>query len=198
MREILKIEGPAMRKICIVLIATSSLLAWGSRAQDTNTPLTGLETFEAQTGTVIVKGAGQTGSLTVGALGITVLSKESLDVNTGQKAYGVAIEMTENNRRARKAVIDYDELDAFLSGLDYLAKIDYNVTTLPTFVAGYTTKSGFRVGAYTSQRRGAIQFFLQAYSTDGTRILITPTQLAQFRTLIEQTRKNLDLLRTPR
>ena len=109
-----------MRKICIVLIATSSLLAWGSRAQDTNTPLTGLETFEAQTGTVIVKGAGQTGSLTVGALGITVLSKESLDVNTGQKAYGVAIEMTENNRRARKAVIDYDELDAFLSGLDYL------------------------------------------------------------------------------
>ena len=187
-----------MRKICVVLIAISGLLAWDSRAQDTNTPLTGLETFEAQTGTVIVKGAGQTGSLTVGAVGITVLARESLNANTGQKAYGAAIEITENNRRVRKTVIDYDELDAFLSNLDYLAKIDYNVTTLPTFVAGCTTKSGFRAGAYTSQRRGAIQFFLQAYSTDGTRILITPTQLAQFRTLIEQTRKSLDLLRTPR
>jgi hypothetical protein len=186
-----------MRKICVVLIATSSLLAWGSRAQETNTPLTELETFEAQTGTVIVKGAGQTGSLTVGAVGITVLSKESLNVNTGQKAYGVAIEITENNRRVRKAVIDYDELDAFQSGLDYLARIDYNVTTLPTFVAGYATKTGFRVGAFTSQRRGAIQFFLQPYSTDNARISITPAQLSQFRTLIEQARKSLDLLRTP-
>ena len=188
-----------MRKICVVLIATSSLLAWASRAQDTNIPLTELETFEAQTGTVIVKGAGQTGSLMVGAVGITVLSKESLNVNTGQKAYGAAIEMTENNRRVRKTVIDYDEIDALLNGLDYLAKIDYKVTALPTFVAGYTTKAGFRVGAYTSQQRGAIQFFLQACSADNTtRILITPAQLAQFQSLIEQTRKSLDALRTPR
>ena len=77
----------------------------------------------------------------------------------------MAIEIVANNQRVWKRVVDYDEIDAFLSGLDYLAKIDYNVTTLPTFVAGYTTKSGFRVGAFTSQRRGAIQFFLQDYST---------------------------------
>ncbi len=187
-----------MRKICVVLIATSSLLVWASHAQDTNIPLTELETFEAQTGTVIVKGAGPAGSMTIDAVGITVRSKESLNVNTGQKAYGVAIEITENNRRMRKALIDYDELDAFLSGLDYLGKIDYNVTTLPTFVAGYTTKSGFRIGAYTSQRRGAIQFYLQPFSTDDARILITPAQFVQFRTLIEQTRKSLDVLQTPR
>jgi len=186
-----------MRKICVVLIATSSLLVWASRAQDTNTPLTELETFEAQTGTVIVKGAGPAGSMTVDAVDITVQSKESLNVNTGQKAYGVAIEIAENNRRMRKALIDYDELDAFLSGLDYLGKIDYNVTTLPTFVAGYTTKSGFRAGAYTSQRRGAIQFFLQDYSANSGRILITPTQLVQFQSLVEQARKNLDSLRAP-
>ena len=187
-----------MRKFCVVLTATVSLLAGAARAQDTNIPLTGLEIFEARTGTVIVKGAGQTGSMTVDAVGITVQFKESLNVSTGQKAYGMAIEMTENNRRLRKAVIDYDELDAFLGGLDYLGKIDYNVTTLPTFVASYTTKSGLRIGAFTSQRRGAIQFYLQADSTDNTRILITPAQFVQFKTLIEQTRKSLDLLRTPR
>jgi len=197
MRETFYIGGPIIRKICAILIATSSLLAWASRAQDTNAPLTELETFEAQTGTVIVKGAGQTGSLTVGVVGITVLSKESLNVNTGQKAYGAAIEITGNNRLVRKAVVDYDELDTFLSSLDYLAKIDYTVTTLPTFVAGYTTKSGFRAGAYTSQRRGAIQFFLQDYSANSGRILITPTQLVQFQSLVEQARKNLDSLRAP-
>jgi len=135
--------------------------------------------------------------LTAGAADFTVWFKESLNVSTGQKAYGVVIDISDNNRRVRKAVIDYDELDAFLSGLDYLARIDYAVTTLPTFSAGYTTRSGFRVGAFTSERRGAIQFFLQAYNTDNTRILITPAQLAQFRTLIEQTRRSLDVLRTP-
>ena len=186
-----------MRRICVVFIATASLLTWAASAQNTNTPLTDLETFEAQTGTVIVKGAGQTGSLAVGAVDITVLSRESLNVNTGVKAYGAAIEITGNNRPVRKAVIDYDELDTFLSGLDYLARIDYDVTTLPTFTAGYTTKSGFRVGAFTSQRRGAIQFFLQPWSTDNARILITPAQLAQFQSLVAQARKNLDSLRVP-
>lgn len=186
-----------MRKICAVFTAIASLLAWAASAQDTITNLTELETFEAQTGTVIVKGAGQAGTMTVDAVGITVQFKESLNVNTGQKAYGATIEITANNRRVRKAVIDYDELDAFESGLDYLARVDYNATTLPTFVAGYTTKSGFRVGAFTSQRRGAIQFFLQPYHTDSARILITSAQLSQFRTLIEQARKSLDLLRTP-
>jgi len=187
-----------MRKICLVLIATSSLLVCASRAQNTNIPLTELENFEAPTGMVIVKGAGQIGSLTVGAVGITVFSKESLNVSTGQKAYGAAIETTENNRRVQRTVIDYDEIDALLNGLDCISKIDYNVTALPTFVAGYTTKAGFRVGAYTSQQRGAIQFFLQANSADNTRILITSAQLTQFQSLIEQTRKNLDALRTPR
>jgi hypothetical protein len=198
MPETLHFGETIMPKICVVLIATASLFAWTTRAQDTNIPSTGLEIFEAQTGTVIVKGAGQAGSMTVDAVDITVQFKESLNVNTGQKAYGVAIEITADNRRVRKVMIDYDELDAFLSGLDYLGKIDYNVTTLPTFVAGYTTKSGFRIGAYTSQRRGAIQFYLQAYSTDNARILITPAQFVQFKTLIEQARKSLELLRTPR
>ena len=128
-------------------------------------------------------------------LNLVVISKESLDVSTGRKEYGMAIEADANNQRVWKKMVDYDEIDPLLSGLDYLAKIDYNVTPQPTFVAGYATKSGFRVGAFTSQRRGAIQFFLQDYSTNSPRILITPTQLAQFQNLIEQARKNLDALR---
>ncbi|MGD0746161.1 MAG: hypothetical protein ABSA45_13490 [Verrucomicrobiota bacterium] len=187
-----------MREFCAVLLTASGLFACAAPAQVTNVPPTELEAFEAQTGTVIVKGAGQIGSLAAGALNITVFSKESLDVSTGRKEYGMMIQMVANNQQEWRRVVDYDELDSFLSGLDYLARIDYNVTTLPTFVAGYTTKSGFRVGAFTNQRRGAIQFFLQAYNAESPRVLISPAQLAQFQTLIEQTRKNLDALRTPR
>jgi len=187
-----------MRKYCIVLIAVSAWLTCDAQvqiAQITNVPPTQLEAFEAQTGTVIIKGAAQIGSLDVGTANVIVISKESRDVSTGYKEYGMAIEADANNQRVWKKVVDYDEIDPLLSNLDYLAKIDYTVTALPTFVAGYATKSGFRVGAFTSQRRGAIQFFLQDYSTNSARILITPTQLAQFQNLIEQARKNLDALR---
>lgn len=182
-----------MRKFCIVLIAAGVTLA--ARAQVTNVTFTELEAFEAQTGTVIVKGAGQIGSLAVDALNITLISKESLNVTTGQRQYGLAVEATANNQRVWKKVVDDDEMDSLFSGLDYLAKMDYKVTALPTFVAGFTTKSGLRVGAFTSQRRGAIQYFLEDYSTNSPRILITPAQLAQFQDLVDAARKNLNSLK---
>jgi len=183
-----------MRNCCLVIIAASGLCAFAVRAQMTNLPPTELETFEAQTGTVVVKGAGQIGSLTVDALTINLISKESLNVSSGRRQYGMAVEVVASGQRAWKRVVDYDEMDSLLNGLNYLAKIDSKVTELPTFVAGYVTRSGMRVGAFTSQRRGAIQYFLQDYSTTSPRILITPAQLAQFQDLVEQTRKNLDSL----
>jgi hypothetical protein len=186
-----------MRKLCL-LIAASGCFALAACAQVTNVPPTELQTFEARTGTVIVEGAGQVGALVVDDLNIAVVCKESMDSGGGPKQYGLAIEISENNQRLTKMVVDYDELDSLVSGLNYLGKIDYNITTLPTFVAGYVTKSGLRVGAYTSQQRGAIQYFLQDYAHGSTRILITATQLAQFQTLIEEARKNLDSLRAAR
>lgn len=187
-----------MRKFWVVLLAASGFCADTAPAQVTNVPLTKLEVFEAQTGMVMVKGSGQIGSLTVGALNLTVISKESMNVGTGRKQYGLAIEVGENNLLVWKKVVDYDEIDSLVNGLNYLSIIDYDVTALPTFVAGYVTKSGFRVGAFTSQRRGAIQLFLQDYTTNSAKILVTPTQLAQFLSLVEEARKNLDSLRAPR
>jgi hypothetical protein len=197
MRTTYSSGGIIMRKFCVVLLAASGFFAGTAPAQVTNVPLTKLEAFEAQTGMVIVKGVGQIGLLAVGALNITVISKESMNVGTGRKQYGMAIEVAENNQLVWKRVIDYDEIDSLINGLSYLSIIDDKVTALPTFVAGYVTKSGFRVGAFTSQRRGAIQFFLQDYSTNSARILVTPAQLAEFQSLAEQARKNLDSLRVP-
>jgi len=188
--------GILRRTFGIVIIAASGLSAFTLRAQITNLPPSELETFEAQTGTVIVKGAGQVGSLTVDALTINVLSKESLNVSNGRRQYGMAVEVVANDQRAWKRVVDLDEMDSLLNGLNYLAKIDSKVTELPTFVAGYVTRSGLRVGAFTSQRRGAIQYFLQDYSTNSPRILISSAQLAQFQDLVEQSKKNLDALQT--
>ena len=184
----------SMRKFCLCFIVASGLSALAARAQITNLPPTELETFEAQTGTVIVKGAGQIGSLAVDAVNIQVISKESLNVSTGHRQYGMAVEADADNQRVWKKLVDYDEMDSLLSGLNYLARIDYKVTAQPTFVAGYVTKSGLRVGAFTSQRRGVIQYFLEDFSTNSPRILITSAQLAQFQDLVGETKKDLDAL----
>jgi hypothetical protein len=188
-------EKTIMNKYCAVLIVASGLFTFAARAQVTNVTFTELETFEAQTGKVIVKGAGQIGSMTIDSITVTVICKESTDVGTGLKEYGAAVEISANNQRGVKMVVDYDEMDSLLNGINYLAQIDSNVTTLPTFVASYVTKSGLRVGAYTSQRRGAIQYFLQDRSFDSPRILMTSAQLAEFQNLMEQAKKNLDSLR---
>jgi hypothetical protein len=105
-----------------------------------------------------------------------------------------------NDQQVWKRVVDYDEMDSLLNGLNYLAKIDYKVTSQPTFVASYVTRSGFRVGAFTSQRRGVIQYFLQDHGTNSAnspRILITPAQLTQFQSLVDQARSNLNSLQAP-
>ena len=187
-----------MHKTCIALVLISGLLIPVARAQVTNVTFTELETFESQPGTVIVKGAGQIGSLNLGDINVAVICKESTDTAAGHKEYGVAVEIAENNRHRVRMVVDYDEVDSLLNGLNYLAQIDSNVTTLPTFAASYVTRSGLRVGASTNQRQGAIQYFLQDRSINSARIPMTSAQLVQFRSLMQQAKQNLDLMRNPR
>ena len=185
-----------MRKFCVVLIAACCSLTFASRAQDTtnttNAPMTEIENFEAQTGTVIVKGFGQGGSLTTGAGIISVKLKESVDVGHGIKKYGVAIELAAGQRR-EFFIVDYDEMDPLLNGIDYLGKITYDATALSSFDASFTTKSGLKIVAYSAVRQGGIHAYLQF--GDAPRISIASDQLAQFQNLIAQAKNSLDALK---
>jgi hypothetical protein len=183
-----------MRKIFVVLM-TAGLAVVAARAQDTtNAPKTEIELFETQTGTVIVKGIGPVGSMNIGAGIVSVRSKETADIGTGRKLYGLVIEFTGGNQPRERAVIDYEELDSLLNGIDYLGKISYDVTALPGFEAGYATKSGVRIVAYSSRRQGGIQTFLQF--GDHPRIPLASDQMAQLHGLISQEKNSLEALRT--
>lgn len=182
-----------MNKLHVILVAAFCSLALASPAQDTNTLKTDIGVFEAQTGAVIIKGFGQIGSVSVGTDVISVRCKESKDVNTGHKAYGLVIEITGNNQQRERTFVDYDEIDSLLNGVNYLNKITYDVTSLPSFEASYTTKAGLRVVANSVRRQGGIQTFLQ-YG-DHPRILLTSDQMAQLYGLIEQARNNLNSIR---
>src|ERR1039457_4957122 len=100
-----------MNKLHVILAAAFCSFALASSAQDTNALKTDLGFFEAQTGTVIVKGFGQIGSMSVGTDVITVRCKASTDVSTGHKAYGLIIEIAGSSPPRERIFVDYDEMD---------------------------------------------------------------------------------------
>jgi hypothetical protein len=175
-----------------IILAVFCSLALAASAEDTNSLKTALGVFEIQTGTIIIKGYGLVGSLSVGTDEITVIAKESTEVSSGHKADGVAVEMNGIELRER-ILIDYDEIDPLLDSINYLNKITYGVTPLPSFEAGYSTKAGLRVIADQPRKDSGIKTYL-AYG-EHPRISLSSVQLMQFYALIQQAKNNLDSLK---
>ena len=181
-----------MRKLFVALIAAICSLAFAARAQDTNALKTEIGLFESQTGEVIIKGFGQIGSVATGAAVISVRCKESASAATGHKDYGIAIEIDANQWR-KLAIVDYDELDALLNGMDYLGKMTYNVTSLPGFEATFTTKSGLEVDRLSATSSRAASG-LTCNTTTAPEFHSRRTQWTQLVNLIAQAKTTIDSL----
>jgi hypothetical protein len=104
----------------------------------------------------------------------------------------MAIEIVAGQRRDF-LIVDYDEMDSLVSGIDYLGKISYDATALQSFDAGFTTRSGVRIAAFSTVRQGGIHTYLQF--GDAPRISLASDQLAQFENLIAQAKSSLDALK---
>jgi len=184
-----------MLKLFAVLITVVCSSAIAAYAQDTNALKTEIGPFETQTGVVIVKGFDQIGSVSTGGTVISVRGKESDSAATGHKDYGIAVVIEANQWRG-VAIVDYDELDALLNGMDYLGKITYGVTSLPGFEATFTTKSSLQLIAFGNKQQGGIRMFLQY--DDGPRVPLASDQWTQLANLIAQAKTTLDSLRPSR
>jgi hypothetical protein len=171
-----------MRKIFFTLAAVLSLLA--VHAQETNALKTEIENFEARTNTVIVKGFGQAGSVSVGAGTVLIMVKESDDTVAGHRMFGIAVELTGQNAPRQVAILDEVELAPLASGLDYLSKISSDASSLPAYVAEFKTRSGLRVAAHCSRRQGTIQYFLQF--PDAPRVEINTGEIVQLKNAVSQ------------
>src|ERR1017187_352317 len=184
--------------VVLAAIVGWSLLAVTSRAQNTDVyppaPATALEILETNTGTVIIKGTSPIGSMSVNAVNVSVACKEDTDTSTQRKEYGIAISIKATGQLEDRTIVDYDEMDSLLKAIDYLNKIDWSVTPLTSFNAAYATKGGFRIAAFSSRRSGAIEFSLRS-SRMSKGLLLTQSQLAQFRGLIDEAKRKLDEIR---
>jgi hypothetical protein len=177
--------------VCVMLMFAA--LALTIRAQDTNALKTEIGNFEAQTNTIIVKGFDELGHVYANAATVTVLCKETSDITHGRKEYGAALEVAEGPDPGQFAIVDEDELDSLLTGLDYLAQLRHDVTTLPAFEAEDTTKFGLRFVGYCLRQDNGIRYYLQI--CDGRKVDLTSDQVKQLADLIDKARDSIKKLR---
>jgi hypothetical protein len=182
-----------------MLLFAAMLLADAVRAQDTNPcpllPQTKLEGFETNTGTMVLQATVPIGYVSASPGELSVRCREITDLGTRRREFGLVIGFAENSRPYEMSLIDYDELDSLQDALDYLNKVEWSVTSLPSFDAVYTTKGGFRIAAYGSRRSGAIGFYARNIRFLAPTLQLSRDQLGQFRSLLEQARTKLDSLR---
>jgi hypothetical protein len=168
-------------------------------AYETNTvPRTQLEMLEAHTNVVIVKGVAEIGVVEGTRGAVLVVAKESTDKATKQKALGVGLTLRGRERTQDVALIDYDELDSFVKGLDQLTSPQWSETSMPQFEASYTTRDGLRVTSSANRPATAVEAVVQSSHYVQATVVLTSSQLVQFRNLLDQARGKLDaIVRAP-
>ena len=183
----------------LVAFASGSLLTGRVRAQETNpcvlVPATRLEAFETNTDTVIIKATAPVGTVPAHGGTVSVRCREITDAGTGRRESGIIVDLAFGGQPAAIMLIDYDELDSLLDGMDFLGRLDWSVTPLPDFSASYTTKGGFRADAHGSRRTGNIEFAARSLRVSAPRLTLSRDQLGQLRSLVEQAKTKLDSLR---
>jgi hypothetical protein len=190
-----------MNRIIAILVGVvgALMLPDPGRAQETNLclplPATKLEAFETNTDTVIIKATAPIGSVPAHSGAVAVRCREITDAGTGRRESGVIIDIGSGGQGDDTTLIDYEELDSLLDGIEYISKLDWTVTSLPSFNAVYTTKGGFRAAAFGSRRTGNIEFAVRSTRTSRQPLLLSRDQMGQLRSLIEQGKAKLDSVR---
>src|SRR5258705_9518272 len=138
------------------LLFASLCSAQGQQSKDAPAapPATKLEAFSAKTGVVLIRGYSTVGSIH-GMGSVSIDAREFRDAsNTKLKVTGLSIEVKEAGRLERESIsfVDYDEIDSLLQGIDYISKIDQNITPMKSFEAEYKTKGDFSITTFSSTR----------------------------------------------
>lgn len=181
------------------VIALNMLLVGHVDAQEQKTtsqePKTKLEAFEKQTGTVIIKGISEIGS--VSGLGtISVECMEFINVSTGVRQLGIVIEVKESGRleRSDRSFIDYEEIDPLMKGIDYVSKVTANSIKLSNFEAIYKTKGDFSVITFSGSS-GRIEAAVRSGYIGSVTAYVSTTKLSNLRSLIYQAKQKLDTIK---
>lgn len=183
-----------MQKILFATLLSIPLIAYAQDQGETQKapPATKLEAFSARTGIVLVKGYTTLGSV-AGMGRVSIEVREFRDASNPKSAqYGVAFEVKESGRLEREntSFIDEDEIDSLIRGLDYISKIDRNVTTFGNFEAQYRTKGDFSLVVFSS-RGGEISLAVSSGRIGKTQAFLKLSDIEHIRSLLGEAKKSI-------
>jgi len=181
---------------CLAAVALCATLLHAQDRIPPAGPKTRIEAFESQAGTVVIRGFSKAGEMR-GVYGgvVTVQSIEFTDATTGKKEYGITIDVKETDRleRSNRSFIDYDEIAAFLKGIDYVAKVDGSVTKLDNFQADFRTKGDFEISIFNTGKDTMAS--LSSGSIGKTSLFLKISDVAKFRDFVANAKTTLDSLK---
>jgi len=178
--------------VCSALIANAQMtnfIAW------TSLPATKLESFDTNTGVIILKGSTELGGISSDAGEVAVRCREISDTSTGHKEQGLSLEITPRGQPRSLLQIDYDEIASLAEAIDYITRLEVTVTPLNSFDAAYTTKGGFRIAALGTRRTGTVQFGVRDARVGGTPVVFSRDEMTRLSALINQAKSTLDSVR---
>jgi hypothetical protein len=189
-----------MNRYCSLLaILTGAVLSTtSSPGQETNLwtwPQTRLDSFETNVGTVIIRATAPIGTVEAGAGTLSIKCREIASMDVNRSETGLEVTIAEPGSFEDTVLVDFEELDSLLKAADFLEKVDWTITSLPSFNATYTTKGGLRLVAFGSRRTGGIEFAVRCVTTGHQPLRLTRDRLGQLRSLIEQAKARLDSIR---
>ncbi|WP_147018369.1 hypothetical protein [Methylorubrum extorquens] len=157
-------------------------------------PKTKIEAFTGTTGTVMIKGYTNVGSLS-GSAGVEVQAMTFRNPNGNETHTGLAINVKEAGNSygdSKRSFVDYDEIAGLLDGIKYVAKSQKGVTPLDFFESSYSTKDNLQVVVWNS-RAGDVSANISAGSTySRASAFVSLAQLEEFARLVEAGKKLLD------
>lgn len=180
-------------KRLILAISASAFALTAQESVEHPKPTTKLEAFQSKTGTVIVRGFSTVG--TIRGLGgtVTIDAREFRDASSPAiKTTGISITIKELSRieRENTSFIDYDEIDALIRGIDYIAKATKDITSLSNFEAEYRTKGDFRVVVFNDSN-GGMSLALSSGRIGRTNAYLKLSDITEFRRLILDAKSKL-------
>ncbi|MCJ2030924.1 hypothetical protein MKK50_16260 [Methylobacterium sp. J-043] len=157
-------------------------------------PKTKIEAFTGTTGTVMIKGYTNVGSLS-GSAGVDVQAMTFRNPNGNETHTGLAINVKEAGNSygdSKRSFVDYDEIAELLDGIKYVAKSQKGITPLDFFESSYATKDNLQVVVWNS-RTGDVSANISAGSTySRASAFVSLAQLEEFARLIEAGKKLLN------
>lgn len=190
-----------MKKTIALIVAVMLTVPFSVNAQKLKDqvppPKTKLEEFSARTGTVIVRGFEEIGTVYgLYSTSITVEAKEFINVSTGKREYGITVEVKKEGGSYDKedtSYIDYDEIKSLISGINYISKVDKSATKFSNFQADYKTRGDFGVSTFSSGEK--IMVAVSSGRIGKVTAFYNISSLLEIRKIIQKAKARIDTLR---